>query len=226
MLSSICFVACPTFVALQYLPTLRAHSLTLFIWILFCAWIFSYYVPTLWPCAVTLLLCVIKPCDGRALCADSMCRPVRPYMIILCDALFLAWIMALNRASLPVCVVCVTLLSLFLLLIFPLPTPWLVIHFIFVNSNLFPLCLLVLFVPTLCLSSVFLLTLPVPTFWLCALTVFVHSILHQNSWSLCSYCNSRILPNIQLDHISAMQVHIAIHASSSTFNLNPLIFIF
>jgi len=124
-------------------------------------------------------------------------------MINLCDALFLAWIMALNRASLPACVVCVTLLSLFLPHIFPLPTPWLVIHFIFVNSNLCPLCLLVLFVPTLCLSSVFLLTLPVPTFWLCELTVFVHSILHQNSWTLYSYCNSRILPNIQMDHISA-----------------------
>ena len=134
--------------------------------------------------------------------------------------------MALNRASLPACVVCVTLLSLFLLPLFPLPTPWLVIHFIFVNSDLCPLCLLVLFVPARCLSSVFLLTLPVPTFWLCELTVFVHSILHQTSWTLCSYCNSRILQNIQLNHISAMQVHIAIHASWSTFNLNPLIFIF
>ena len=67
-------VACPTFVALQYLPTLRAYSLTLFIWILFCACIFSYYVPTLWPCAVILCDCSVWLNRAMAvLCVQILC---------------------------------------------------------------------------------------------------------------------------------------------------------
>ena len=49
------------------------------------------------------------------------------FMLDLCDNL--AWVVALNCASLLACVVCVTLMSLFLL-----PTLWLVTHFVVAHS--------------------------------------------------------------------------------------------
>ena len=60
------------------------------------------------------------------------------------------------------------------------------------------------------LSSVFAPTLLLPA--LCTLSVFVHSVSHRDLWTFyCrhvwhvdAYSNSRILQNIQLNHISAM----------------------
>ena len=67
-------VACPTFVALPYLPTLCAHSLILLIWILFCVCIFSCYVSTLWPCAVTQCDCSVWLNRAMAvLCVQTLC---------------------------------------------------------------------------------------------------------------------------------------------------------
>ena len=93
--------------------------------------------------------------------------------------------------------------------------------------------LLALFLPTLgvCVCSRRCLR-PLGFCPLCVLLVFFYSMSHQDLWAFCyfravgAYSNSRILQNIQLNHISAMQVHIAIHAPCSSFNLNPLIFIF